>query len=185
MAFCPKCGAELKDGAAFCSVCAAPVEESPQAQQTYGQPAQQYPPPVNNSAPQQQYGQPAHYAQPVGSGTPQQANAQDAQDNKAMAAIAYILFFVPLLTGAHKTSPFAKYHTNQGTILFISAAIYGVAFGILSFVLLFIPVIGWIIILILSIAWVIFPVFVILGIINAVQGKMSPLPLIGGFELIK
>ena len=31
-----------------------------------------------------------------------------------MAIIAYILFFVPLLTGDRKKSPFVKFHTNQG-----------------------------------------------------------------------
>jgi uncharacterized membrane protein len=107
------------------------------------------------------------------------------EENKVMAAIAYILFFIPLLTGAYKTSPYAKFHTNQGTVLFVSGAVYGIAYGILSVILAFIPFIGWLIILLLGFAslWVV--AFVIIGIINAVGGKMTPLPLIGHIQLVK
>jgi uncharacterized membrane protein len=109
----------------------------------------------------------------------------DASENKAMAILAYLLFFIPLLTGAHKTSPFAKFHTNQGTVLFVTAVVYGVAYGILTAILAFIPYLGFLLISLLSIAsfWV--PVFAVIGIINAAGGKMSPLPLIGQLRLVK
>ncbi len=116
---------------------------------------------------------------------PQQADIRDAQDNKTMAILAYILFFIPLLTGAHKTSAFARYHTNQGTVLFIAAAIYGIAYGILTAVLLFIPVIGWILIMVLGLASIFFLALCIAGIINAANGRMRPLPVIGRITVIK
>jgi uncharacterized membrane protein len=125
------------------------------------------------------------YKPPIVPGEPQQADIRDAQEGRTMAILAYILFFIPLLTGAHKASPFVRFHTNQGTVLFILAAIYGIAYGILSVVLALIPVVGWALIIILGIASAIFPILCAVGIINAVNGKMRPLPAIGGITLIK
>ena len=68
MAFCKSCGANLPEGASFCSGCGTPVENT-----------QQYQAPVNN-------------AKPV---TAEQA---DIQNNKVMAVLAYIgvLVLVPI-----------------------------------------------------------------------------------------
>jgi len=107
-----------------------------------------------------------------------QANQSDAEKNKAMAIIGYILpilFFIPLVTDA-KNSAFAKFHANQQLNLLLAA----IAVNIVGTV---IPVLGWFIILPLgSIALI---VVAIMGIINAVKGTMKKLPIIGGFELIK
>jgi uncharacterized membrane protein len=102
-----------------------------------------------------------------------------------MAILAYILFFVPLLTGAHKESDFVKYHTNQGTVLFIAAVIYGIGYSILSMILAFIPIIGWLLIMLLGLCSFGILALCILGIINAVNNKCVPLPFIGNFTIIK
>ena len=112
-------------------------------------------------------------------------NPDDASQNNAMAVLAYILFFIPLLTGDFKTSPFVKFHTNQGTVMFIVALAYGVVCGILSTILLFIPFIGWMMILLLGMVWLIYPVFMVMGIINVTNGQMKPLPLIGDITIIR
>ena len=115
-----------------------------------------------------------------------QADSNDAEQNKGMAILAYILFFIPLITGDYKKSPFLMFHTNQGTVLFISAVAYGVAFSILATILVFIPILGWLLIWLLSICWIVVPVLMIMGIINAANGRMKPLPLIGTlFTIIK
>lgn len=110
--------------------------------------------------------------------TAPQGGQSDAEKNKAMGIIGYIipiLFFIPLITDA-KNSPFAKYHSNQQLNLLLAAIVVNVVGGI-------IPFIGWFIILPFgSIALI---VFAIMGIINAVKGEMKPLPLIGGINLIK
>lgn len=115
--------------------------------------------------------QPAQPAAPQG-------NQSDAEKNKAMAIIGYILpilFFIPLVTDA-KNSAFAKFHANQQLNLLLAA----IAVNIVGTI---IPILGWFIILPLgSIALI---VIAIMGIINAAQGQMKPLPLIGGFTLIK
>jgi uncharacterized membrane protein len=115
--------------------------------------------------------QPAQPAAPQG-------NQSDAEKNKPMAIIGYILpilFFIPLVTEA-KNSVFAKFHANQQLNLFLAAIAVNIVGSI-------IPIIGWFIILPLgSIALI---VIAIMGIINAAKGEMKKLPLIGGFELIK
>jgi uncharacterized membrane protein len=115
-----------------------------------------------------------------------QVTAAAAEDNtKTMSILAYILFFVPLLTGAHKQSEAVKFHTNQGTVLFIAAAIYGVAYSILSMILIFIPYVGWALIAILGLCSLGIAALCILGIVHAMQGQCKPLPLIGKIAIVK
>jgi uncharacterized membrane protein len=106
-----------------------------------------------------------------------QADPNDAEQNKGMAIIAYILFFIPLLTGDHNKSPFVKYHTNQGLVLFL----FSVGGSIVSSILVFI-VIGILLMFVVGIASL---VFCVIGRINVVNGRMKPLPLIGKFEILK
>lgn len=86
-----------------------------------------------------------------------------------MAVVAYLLFFVPLLTDA-KDDPFVKYHVKQGLVLFIAA----MAVNILSMTMIPLMVIAWV----LQLGEI---VLVIIGIMNALHGKKEPLPLIGQF----
>ncbi|HBB37397.1 MAG: hypothetical protein UX02_C0001G0297 [Candidatus Moranbacteria bacterium GW2011_GWC1_45_18] len=105
------------------------------------------------------------------------ADPQDAEKNKAMAIVGYIipiLFFIPLVTDA-KNSPFAKFHANQQLNLLLAAVVVNIVGGI-------IPFIGWFIILPLGTIFLI--VAAIMGIISASKAEMKPLPLIGGFKLI-
>jgi len=106
-----------------------------------------------------------------------QADPNDAEQNKGMAVIAYILFFIPLLTGDHKKSPFVMYHTNQGLVLFL----FSIGGSIVSSILMLI-LIGFVLMFVVGIASL---VFLIIGIINVLNGRMKPLPLIGKFEIIK
>ncbi len=103
----------------------------------------------------------------------QQPDPVDVEKNKGMAILAYIIFLIPLL--AARESKFAMYHANQGLILFLAALIANTVGTI-------IPLIGWF--LILPLANLAIFVLAILGIINAAQGNMKPLPLIGNFKLL-
>ncbi len=98
----------------------------------------------------------------------------DAEKNKWIAALAYILFFIPLLTA--KDSKFAMYHANQGLILLLSAIVINVVGSI-------IPVIGWFIIL--PIGNLVVFIYFIIGLINTLKLEMKPLPLVGGIDIIK
>ena len=101
------------------------------------------------------------------------------------ALLAYIglLFLVPLL--AAPQSRYARYHTNQGVVLFLVELIWGLAFGILNAILSIIPVV-WI--LFSLIGWLVslgFLALTIIGIVNAVQGRAKELPLIGKIRFLK
>ena len=102
-----------------------------------------------------------------------QEELADIEKNKAMGILAYILFIIPLL--AAKDSKFAMYHANQGLALFISA----VAAQILAHM---IPFIGWMIAPMCSLGVL---VLMVVGILSASKGEMKPLPLIGGFNILK
>lgn len=103
-----------------------------------------------------------------------QADKVDVEKNKAMAVLAYFIFFIPLL--AAKDSKFAMYHANQGLLLFLSALAVNMVGGV-------IPIIGWFLIFPLGNLFCV--VLFILGIINASKGEMKPLPLIGGISILK
>jgi uncharacterized membrane protein len=124
------------------------------------------------------------------------STTQDAQQNKVMAMLAYIVFFVPLLTGDSNRSPFVKFHTNQGAILFIAAVVFSIALGIVTSVLgLLVGILSFVnpllftplrfLISMLNILGLIPLGFVILGAINASNGEMKQLPYIGHFTIIK
>ncbi|SEO81213.1 Uncharacterized membrane protein [Amphibacillus marinus] len=101
------------------------------------------------------------------------ADEQDFHQNKVMAILAYLLFFIPLI--AAKDSVFAKYHANQGLILFIYQALIWTLTQI-------IPIFGWAVIS--PIGNLIGLAFLIIGMLNANKGLMKPLPIIGGFNII-
>ncbi len=106
------------------------------------------------------------------------ANNADAEKNKAMAIVGYIipiLFFIPLVSEA-KNSPFAKFHANQQLNLLLAVIAVNVVGTI-------IPILGWFIIL--PLGTILIFVLAIMGIINGAKGEMKKLPIIGGFELIK
>ena len=96
--------------------------------------------------------------------------------NTGMAIVAYLIFFLPLLTEAKK-DPFVKYHTKQGLGLLI-------AFFVLRFVTLFLVAplfyILWpVYMLVLWVTNLFLIALLVLGIMNASKGEEKPLPLIG------
>jgi len=108
---------------------------------------------------------------------------KDAEDNKIMGILAYLgfLFLVPYL--AAKESPFARFHANQGCVLFILQIAFYIAMAIFSAIL------PWSLYFIVSLLYLaggvgIF-VLVIMGIINAAKGEMKELPIIGKYTILK
>ena len=94
------------------------------------------------------------------------------RQNTTMAIIAYLVFFIPLLTGDAKKDSFVNYHTKQGLVLFLLAVVLNAMNWI-------IPYYFW-----YSINWILslgMLVLLIIGISNAANGKKQPLPVIGQF----
>lgn len=101
-------------------------------------------------------------------------------NDKVFGVLAYIgiLFLVPLLAG--KTE-FTRFHANQGLVLFLAELVLSVAGTVLSFI----PFVGFVGVIITSLIGVVSLVFMIIGIVNAAQGQMKELPVIGSIKLIK
>jgi uncharacterized membrane protein len=116
-------------------------------------------------------------------GTPEalEVDPEDAEKHKVFGILAYFVFFcfVPIIVASE--SPYAKYHANQGLVLFLAE----VATFIVTGAFVFMPFIG-VIVYYLHLAMLLpFGGLAIFGIINAAAGKCVPLPVIGKFQLIK
>lgn len=98
-------------------------------------------------------------------------DAKDIEDNKVVAALAYILFFIPLL--AAKDSKFGKEHAKQGLVLLIAAIIIMIAGSI-------IPIIGWF--LIGPLGTLAVAIVAIIAIIKTLQGEFWEIPMIGKYR---
>ena len=125
--------------------------------------------------------------------TTPRTSSKDAENNKGMAIIAYlgILFIIPLLTGDYKKSPFLKFHTNQGMVLFLTAVALWIVWSIIWSIFIrgiyysyswgmwgLMSTLSWLV-------WLAIVALCVIGIINVVNGRMKPLPLIGKFTIIK
>ena len=194
MAFCGKCGQQVNDGVKFCPACGAPMAAVAPTQETPPQPA---------AAPQQQYQQPQPVQQPPQAQQPQPAagdtfsnlnntadntaqfDPRDIEQHKGMSILAYFgpLVLIPIL--AAKDSPFARYHSNQGLLLCIACIIYGIAYSILSGVILAISWRLYFVVSIIGLIGFVFAVLAVIGILNAVNGRAKELPLIGKYRLLK
>ncbi len=174
MAFCGNCGTKVEDGVKFCPGCGAAIVAQAQSNAAEQQNTQTPPPAQENT--QQTYQQ-----APPNAGTGTQAEPtdvthlfapEDIEKNKAMGILAYLLFFIPLL--AAKDSPYAKFHANQGLILFLGY--------IICSVLWIIPILGWIA---APIGYLAITVLTVLGLLNSLGGKAKNLPVIGKFKILK
>lgn len=98
---------------------------------------------------------------------------EDVEKNKVMAILAYIgiLVLVPIL--AAKDSKFAKFHANQGLVLFLLAIVVSA--------LAKLKVVGWI----FGIVDVVVVILAVVGIVYAAQGKAKELPVIGNWKILK
>lgn len=117
--------------------------------------------------------------------TTSEFDSEDIAQNKAMAIIAYIGILVLIPIFAAKNSKFARYHSNQGLVLFLFEIAYSVCLYIIRRILHAIsPSLGFIA-TILSILSLVFLALVIIGIVNAAGGRAKELPIIGKIKLLK
>lgn len=101
------------------------------------------------------------------------SNEADVSQVRLFGILGYIfpiLFFLPLVTEA-KDNAFAKYHANQQLLLLLFLIIGNTAASILTVIL-----IG---LLLYPVVWIFGLVCMVLGIMNVVNDREKPLPLIG------
>lgn len=120
-------------------------------------------------------------------GTPEslEVDQEDVDKNKVFGILAYLGIFclVPIIVA--KDSPFAKYHANQGLVLFLAEIALSVALSIFSIIIYSILPFAHVLTSILELLYLAPLVLLIMGILNAAQGKCVPLPIIGGIKLLK
>lgn len=162
MAFCKQCGTKLEDGAKSCPACGATQEETgtrqgPSDHMDFSETISKLTDTADTTA---------------------SFDARDIEDNKVMSILAYIgpLFLIPLF--AASKSKFARFHTNQGLVLFILDVLLSVATAVLGLL----PVVGWVA---GTLSGLIVLALMIFGIYNAATGRARELPLIGNIILIK
>ena len=210
--FCPNCGLEIQGNVKFCPNCGtpiAPIGVEPQPEPTpepepvpepepIPEPVpvpEPIPEPVPEPTPEPE---PVPEPEPIPTPTPEpvpqpQPLEEGTQPNsmeKTLALEAYlgILVLAPLF-GAKKSN-YVRFHVNQGIILcalsialsilvffnsIIMAAVYSTAITVILG--LFNGVYG------LALCGV--TALCVIGIINALKGKMKALPIIGKFKILK
>ena len=162
---CETCLAPVDDGQNFCQLCGASVEAIEET--------------VNPVLPK-----------------------TDEESNKLIAAIGYIFFFFPILCGYYRKSAFAKFHAKQATLLFISSTVLFLGLVIFRDILnsLFTTHLldfdftidtAWqhgfgvffhfYLIGMINILHLMPFALMVIGIVNAFQGKRKHLPIIGRF----
>jgi uncharacterized membrane protein len=120
-------------------------------------------------------------------GTPEalEVEPEDVEKNKVFGIIAYLWFlcFVPYI--AAKDSPFAKYHANQGFVLFLLWLVIWAFLFVVGIILSMLPGFLGVLGAIFALLYLAPLALLIYGIINAAAGKCVPLPIIGGIKLLK
>lgn len=110
--------------------------------------------------------------------TVNKTSVEQDQNIKTIAALAYLIFFLPMIT--NKDSKFAMYHANQGLVLLLTFLVLSFLFNVLGAILFFFG--GF---LLWSLPGLIAVVLGVLGIVNALNGEMKPLPIVGEIKLLK
>jgi len=82
-----------------------------------------------------------------------------SSDDKLWGALSYLWILSIIVLATKKDNEFVRFHAAQGSSIFVA-----------SFILMFIPMLGWLINLILAI-------IAIVAIIKALQGEKWPLPV--------
>jgi len=103
---------------------------------------------------------------------PTESESKSDEENVGMAVVAYLFFFIPLLTDS-KDDPFVKFHVKQSLLV--------VCFSLALYILRYIPVIGRAIYIISPLISLAEFAFIIIGIMNALNRKKKELPWIGQF----
>ena len=95
------------------------------------------------------------------------------EDGRVIAILAYITiigFIIAVVLNNDKKNPFAYLHIRQALGIWLLGLVIGVV-AVIPFLGLIVAMVGSILILVL---WIV-------GLINAIGGKMKPVPIFGNF----
>ena len=162
MPFCYKCGNFEEEGRTYCRKCGEPmhVEKKDDAQKARDAFEQFTDTPDST----------AQYTQ------------ADIDANKKFGILAYLGFLVLIPLFAAKDSPYARFHTNQGLVLFLTYSAWEVTSYVLHWTVWFA---SWTIDLADAAVAIAYIALVVIGIINAAKRRARELPLLGGIRILK
>lgn len=170
MAFCKNCGHVLEGDAQFCPACGRPVTGT-----------------ASGSASDNVKAQFDNVVEEFRNMEDDTAlfDPADIQNNRVMAVLAYLGVLVLVPAFAARDSRYARFHTNQGLVLFIAGVAWFILRSILSWILgaVWWPVSSFINGA-LNILSLVFLVYIVLGIVHAVRGEAKHLPFIGKITLL-
>lgn len=179
--FCPKCGKEINEEAAFCPYCGAKTDAAEEEKVNE----------ENKSGENAENTENEDFAAKIAKlndtkDTTSEFEKEDIDDNKGMSILAYISWLVLIPIFAAKKSKYAQFHANQGLILAIIDTAYWIVNGVITSIIAVIsPLAAGIVGGIMGLCGLVFLVLVIIGIVNAASGKAKELPVIGKFKILK
>jgi uncharacterized membrane protein len=100
-----------------------------------------------------------------------------ASEDKTVAILSYITllgFIAAMIIHSSKKTALGAFHLRQTLGFFLTV----IAFSIGQFVLLIIPILGW---LAVPAIWITLFVLLIVGLISAIKGEMKPMPILGSY----
>ena len=162
---CPKCGAQLPDGTAFCNICGASLA---------GGAPQQGEQAVNsgNTVPN-------NYATPNNLDHTAEFSAKDISDNKVLAMVPYLLGTLGIILAllASKESPYVSFHVRQALKFTVVNTLLGIVTGLLFWTII-IPILA-------GICFAVLFVIKIICFFSICSGKAKEPPLIGSLKFLK
>ncbi len=105
-----------------------------------------------------------------------QMDPRDISENKIMAILAYLSWLILIPIFAAPNSRFARFHINQALPLVIASFVLSILGGVMTFILWPLGLLFWL-------ADIGICVLIILGIINAAQGRAKELPITGKIRI--
>ncbi len=199
MIYCENCGKQLEENTKFCTSCGASYqtnddgnsvsENHEECQETTTQPE-----PTAEEKLQQATATIDAVAQKLGNTTDHTSDFSktDIEANKGTALLSYfgLLVLIPIFAAKH--SPYARYHANQGLVLFLGMLVWGIIDGVVTALLraLLGNALGlWSLYSLcgtaLNIVYVGFSVLAVIGIINVLNERAKELPIIGKYKLLR
>ena len=193
MAYCGKCGTKVDEGVKFCPSCGKAMEAPASEQQAQTQQAQTQQAQTQQAQTQQAQtaGDQNDFSAKIAAlnntaDTTADFDKADIEQNKLMGIMAYLSWLVLIPIFAAPKSKFARFHANQGLVLAITEVAWWIVTAILNAILYAISWrLGSLVGTLLGLVNLVFLVMLVLGIMNAVNGRAKELPVIGKFKILK
>jgi uncharacterized membrane protein len=104
----------------------------------------------------------------------------EIEDAKVMGILAYILFLIPLFAARDKK--FAMFHTEQAIVLWVAFILIYIIMMVLTIVVNQISsTLGCVVSILGILPWLAYLVLWVMGLLNAIGGKVKELPVIGAY----